>query len=380
MAEQDFPESEFALRTERAQRAMHAAGLEALFFTTEAEVRYFSGFRTLFWQSPTRPWFLVVPSQGKPIAIIPQIGAHLMAATWLDDIRTFSAPHPVDDGVGQLTECLSTFSRVGMPMGRETALRMPLKDFSKLRSDLPGMELVDATGLVQHLRMVKSEAEIGYLRKICGIASASFANAPNLFREGQTLREVFRAFRIDLLKEGADDVPYLVGGAGPEGYGDVISPPTDQRLSAGDVLMLDTGATLNGYFCDFDRNFAVGSASGEVRRAHAALVTAVDAAAEVARPGRTCADLYRAMAAAVGQKESDVGRMGHGLGMQLTEAPSLTGFDNTVLEERMVLTLEPGVDLGNGRIMVHEENIVIRDGASEFLTRRSGPDIPVIPT
>ena len=61
MSEQDFPEDEFAARTQAAQKAMHSQGIDALFFTTEAEMRYFTGFRTLFWQSPTRPWFLVVP-------------------------------------------------------------------------------------------------------------------------------------------------------------------------------------------------------------------------------------------------------------------------------------------------------------------------------
>jgi Xaa-Pro aminopeptidase len=64
--------------------------------------------------------------------------------------------------------------------------------------------------------------------------------------------------------------------------------------------------------------------------------------------------------------------------MQLTEAPSLTGFDETLLRENMVLTLEPSLSLGPGRMMVHEENIVIRDGAPEFLTVRAAPDIPVI--
>ncbi|MEO9529095.1 Xaa-Pro peptidase family protein [Roseibium sp.] len=378
MAEPDFPEAEFAARTERAQRAMRAAGLDALFFTTEAEVRYFSGFRTPFWQSPTRPWFLVVPASGKPVAVIPQIGAHLMGTTWLDDIRTFSAPHPVDDGIGALADALKEYSRIGMPMGRESSLRMPLADFMTLQVRLTGAEFVNATDLVQALRMVKSEAEIGRLRDICRIGSAAFANAPGLFHEGQPLSGVFRAFRIELLNQGADDVPYLVGGAGQGGYGDVISPPNERELKAGDVLMLDTGATRTGYFCDFDRNFAIGTASEAVRRAHETLVAAVKAAAAIARPGQTCADLYRAMADTIGQGEGDVGRFGHGLGMQLTEAPSLTGFDETVLRERMVLTLEPGIDLGAGKMMVHEENIVIRDGDPDFLSVPAGPDIPVI--
>jgi len=66
--------------------------------------------------------------------------------------------------------------------------------------------------------------------------------------------------------------------------------------------------------------------------------------------------------------------------MQLTENPSLTGFDKTALEERMVLTLEPSIDLGGGKMMVHEENIVIRDGAPEFLSTPATPELPVLAT
>lgn len=377
-AASDFPQVEFEARTARAQDLMHADELDALFFTTEPEIRYFTGFRTLFWQSPTRPWFLVVPKTGKPIAVIPQIGAHLMRRTWIDDIRTFSAPHPVDDGITLLAETLKKFSRIGMPMGRESSLRMPLTDFQSLRSRVPGSEFTDATALVQGLRMVKSDREIGLLREICRIGSESFANAAKLFHVGQPLDAAFRSFRIDLLRQGADDVPYLVGGAGPGGYGDVISPPNGRPLQVGDVLMLDTGATRNGYFCDFDRNFALSHADDAVRRAHETLVRAVEAAAAISRPGRTCADLFRAMATVVGQGEGAVGRLGHGLGMQLTEPPSLTGFDDTVLQDNMVLTLEPSLIIGEGRMMVHEENIVIRDGAPEFLTVPAAPEIPVI--
>lgn len=378
MAEPDFPETEYEERLARAQRAMRADGLDALFFTTEAELRYFTGFRTLFWQSPTRPWFLVVPVSGKPIAVIPQIGAHLMAATWVEDIRTFAAPHPTDDGISLLADCLSRFGRVGMPMGRESTLRMPLRDFRELTTRLSHLEFVDASDLMLRLRMVKSEREIALLRQICGIGSAGFANAARLFHEGQTLKEVFRTFRIELLRQGADDVPYLVGAAGQGGYGDVISPPTDQQLDKGDVLMLDTGATKNGYFCDFDRNFAIGVATDAVRVAHEKLVLAVEAAAAVARPGRTCADLFSAMTAVLGQDDGDVGRLGHGLGMQLTEMPSVTGFDTTGLQENMVMTLEPSIDLGNGKMMVHEENIVVRDGPPEFLSTPALKEIPVI--
>ncbi|MCI5075806.1 Xaa-Pro peptidase family protein [Oricola sp.] len=378
MAGPDFPVQEYENRLEAIQSSMSTAGLDALFFNTEAEIRYFTGFRTLFWQSPTRPWFLVVPRSGLPVAVIPGIGAELMRAAFVGEVRTWSSPDPDDDGLTLLVDALRPFSRIGLMMGRETSLRMPLADFDALRAGLPGSTMIDATAMVQRQRMVKSEAEIATIAEICAIASKSFAAAPMLFREGQTLAEAFRAFKIELLRNGAEDVPYLVGGAGQGGYGDVISPPSEDRLRAGDVLMLDTGATLRGYFCDLDRNFAIGHASEVARHVHDTLWRASEAALEIARPGRTCRDLFEAMAGVIGEDGGDVGRYGHGLGMQLTEPPSLVGFDETELQPGMVITLEPGMRVGPGKIMVHEENIVIRNGPAELLTERAPPDLPVI--
>jgi len=74
-----------------------------------------------------------------------------------------------------------------------------------------------------------------------------------------------------------------------------------------------------------------------------------------------------------GKGGSDAGRLGHGLGMQLTEGLSLIPQDHTVLEPGMVITLEPGIETGEGRMLVHEEDILITEGAAVFLSPRSGP-------
>lgn len=376
----DFPIAEFEARAEAAQRLMAAAKLDALWLTTEPEVRYFTGFRTLFWQSPTRPWHVILPAKGQPIAIIPGIGAELMASTWVDDIRTWPSPRGEDEGVSLLIEALKGADRIGVPMGAEASLRLPLNEFNAVTSAISA-DLIDCTPLIQTLRFIKSDAELAIIRKICAIGSAAFARAPDLFHIGQPLNEAFRAFKIALLEEGAEDVPYLVGGAGPDGYGDVISPPSGKPLEDGDVIMLDTGSTLKGYFCDFDRNFALGRASDPAKRAYAALHRATDAGLKTARPGATCADLFRAMAAELGPNsngDSNIGRLGHGLGIQLTEWPSIASFDQTVLKPGMVMTLEPSIAVTDTTMMVQEENILITDGAPELLTTRAAPELPVI--
>ncbi|TMV08478.1 aminopeptidase P family protein [Ruegeria sediminis] len=383
--ERGFPEAEFASRTERAQKRMADQGLAGLLLLTEPEVRYFSGFHTLFWQSPTRPWFLFVPAEGKPIAVIPEIGAALMRKTWIEDIRTWSAPAPEDDGLSLLTEILAPIARgggaIGVLKGHETSLRMPLGHYERLLAGLPGLKVADATGLVRALRMVKSEAEIAKLAHICAIGSRTFAEVPQLAYEGQPLEDLFRAFRREALAKGADDIPYLVGGADQGGYHDVISPPSRRPLTAGDIVMLDTGATWDGYFCDFDRNFAVGRADDPSRRAYDTLWRATEAGIAAVRPGMTCRNHFQVMRRVIAEMDDqggDVGRLGHGLGMQLTEWPSIADFDETVIEENMVLTLEPSLGYGNGRIMVHEENIVVRADGVHLLSKRAARELPVI--
>lgn len=360
-------------------------GLSGLLFTTEPEIRYFTGFQTLFWQSPTRPWFLFVPQTGKPIAVIPEIGAALMRATWLDDIRTWAAPAPQDDGISLLTDLLTPLAvageTLGVMKGHETHLRMPLGDWERLLAELPRMRIADATGLVHALRRVKSDAEIAKLRHICAIGSAAFARVPTFASAGTALDDVFRAFRRAALDGGADDTPYVVGGAGQGGYRDVISPPTSKPLRTGDIVMLDSGCTWDGYFCDFDRNWAIGAADDGARRAYETLYRATEAGLAAARPGKSCRDVFAAMSDVIRELDDtggDIGRLGHGLGMQLTEQPSLAAFDDTELCEGMVLTLEPSLSYGAGLMMVHEEIIVIRANGPELLTDRAPSELPVL--
>ena len=152
-------------------------------------------------------------------------------------------------------------------------------------------------------------------------------------------------------------------------------------LTPGDVLILDVGGVHDGYYCDFDRNFAVGEVADDARRAHDVVWQATEAGLAAARPGATCSDLFHAMQGvmtAAGAADANVGRLGHGLGMQLTEFPSITPWDRTVLEPGMVLTLEPGMTFSPGRMMVHEENIVVGEDGAELLTVRAPREMPVI--
>ena len=380
-----FSPPEFERRLARAQDIMRRSAFDALLLTTPPNIRYFTGFDTQFWESPTRPWFLIVPLAGGPIAVIPEIGAPEMALTGVRDIRTWPAPRPEDDGTSLLADALSRlprrFGRIGAELGREMALRMPVIEFFALREKLSGIELANGSPCIWKIRLIKTPAEVEHIRFICRIASEAYEALPQNVTLGDTERDACRKLRIDLTERGADATPYLTGVSGPGGVSQIVCGPHDRVLEKGDILFIDTGSTYDGYFCDFDRNYAVGRVSDRVKKVHEAVWDATEAGIKAAVPGAVPQDIWRTMATileAAGSIGNNVGRMGHGLGLQLTEPPSNMRGDETVIEAGMVLTIEPGMEYAPGKMIVHEENVVIRPDCAELLTKRAPRELPVI--
>ena len=382
--ERGFAPEEFEQRTATVQALMHDARLDAILVTTEAEIRYFTGFHSQFFESPTRPWFVVVPAEGKPIAVIPTIGESGMAATWIDDIHTWPSPRPADDGISLLASTISGLptrhGHFGIPLGPESILRMPAGDACKLADAIPH-EVVDCAEMLLRQRFVKSPAEIEKIRRGCHITSDAFEALPGHSQIGDSEIDITRRMRIDLLERGADGTPFMVAGSGAGGYDSIIMGPTPRQPQAGDVLIIDAGTVFDGYFCDFDRNFGFGHVADDTQRANTAVHQALDAGFDAARPGARMCDVWSAMSQVMedfGSLGNSIGRMGHGLGMLLTEWPSVHPDDQNILEPGVVMTLEPGMTFAPGRQLVHEENIVITESGAEYLTRRAPSDIPVI--
>ncbi len=381
-----FPVDEFEARVARAQAEMHAGEMDGIVLTTPQNFRYFSGFNSQFWESPTRPFFLIVPREGLPIAAVPTIGGPAMQTTWVTDIRTWPAPCPEDDGVSLLHSVLTSlprrFGKIGWEMGRESIIRMPILDFDRLRENIPGIEFVDGSALVWGLRMVKSEREVDKVREACRIGSDAFDRFVQVVRYGDTEVDMAREFRKAAFDCGADNAPFVSVCSGPGGYSQIIVGPQETAQTDGQIMFIDTGLQFDAYFCDFDRNFAFGHISDEAQRANEVVWNATQAGIDAARPGITAEDLWaaqnRVLEAAGAVSGNDVGRSGHGLGLHLTEPPSNMPGDNTLLKPGMVMTIEPGMEFAPGKMIVHEENLVITEDGCELLTRRAPVEMPVI--
>ncbi|MEH6823942.1 MAG: Xaa-Pro peptidase family protein [Motiliproteus sp.] len=380
-----FERAEFERRTEQLQQRMLEQQIDALFFTTEPEFRYFSGFKSQFWESPTRPWFLVIPSSGLPIAVVPEIGVAGFEQTWIEDVRSWPSPRPEDDGISLLGDTLAELSRrhhrIGAMLGPETHLRMPAANFAALQHRLGQDDMVDVSEIVRGIRSVKSAAEVAKIRFACEVTAAGFDYLLHHLHAGMTERQACKAMHLEMLRLGADACPYLISASGQGGYDNIIMGPTDRELTEGDLLIIDTGANFDGYFSDFDRNYGFGRVDDDAHRAYEAVYRSTEAGLQIAAPGRTTGDIWQAMWSVLddaGALGNDVGRMGHGLGMQLTEWPSHVPGGDVILKPGMILTLEPGMSFAPSKMMVHEENILITDQGCEMLHKRSWSSLPVI--
>lgn len=396
------PASELEERLKQAQDMMQTKEIDCMLLTTEADVYYFTGLATRFWASPTRPLFLVVPAKGnRPIAVVPSCFPSFGKACWLgpDNVKTWAAPQVEDDGVtllsGTLTEVSTQFKRVGFMMGLETHIRAPLADVDRIRGILTsnGIEITDACDIVKKLRNVKSPFEIERIRHVCDIASAAFAALPARLHAmhveannfGVTEREAQMAMRLLVHEFGADESPYVMTQSGSQGYDNIVLESEDHVLSPGDLLIIDTGIRFESYFCDFDRNFIVGGQQylePHARKAHemlwSATQAAFDRATELNLSGVGCkaSDLFHAQVKALDMnpEEYSTGRMGHGLGLQLTEIFSNIADDDTPIGPGVVFTIEPGMNVegSDENMIVHEENVVIApNGEAQWLSDRA---------
>jgi|SRR5579862_1356372 len=384
---------EYQARVRRAQAEMEKRKIDALFITSQDNFQYFTGFSSPVWVNLTRPRYCIVPSAGDPIIISASSNVIIVERTsWIRDIRTWVAPNPADDGITLVIDALREHSkrwhRVGAELGTESRLTMPVGDLFRIQKSIAPIELVDGMALVMSLRYLKSRGEVDRIRKVAQIASSAFEALPVAMHTGDTIFAACQKLKIDLLERGADGTPYVIGAAARYGYPCINLGPDGQVLNAHDVLVIDTGSTFEGYYCDFDREYAIGERTPANDSAYERVWNSSEAGLEAVRPGARACDVWRAMAEVLGTGDvqaTGVGRMGHGLGLRMCEPPSIGPLDETMLLPGMVITLEPGISYSvdgpkgsERRVEIHEENVLVTESGAELLTKRAPRHIPVV--
>jgi Xaa-Pro aminopeptidase len=364
---------EHAARIARAQALMAQADMDALLLANGPNLFYFTGFPRA--RAGSRPYLLLIPQAGAPVFFI-HAGREeeVRAATAVTDIHVYHglSVAPVAEVADLMVR--GGYRRVGMELSQEHYLDMQVADFQRLQQLCAGVNLVDAASLLWDLRMVKSAAEIDAIRRACAITGRAYDQVFGEIQTGMREAEIeARMLAAMLLLGGAD--PWVLITSGTGAYGMVSKGGTARRIEPGEMVWMDAGCTVEGYYADFSRAGVVGEPSPEQRAAQQTIHAITRAGLEAIRPGvpaavvaQHCQPLVDALTFEVTSRISDLAdRVGHGLGLALTEWPSLDATNACLLQPGMVLTAEPGVAAPFGVFHV-EENVVVTATGYETLS------------
>lgn len=354
-----MPETHPRRRTALRQ-GLQAAELDALLVTDLLNVRYLTGF------TGTNA-ALLVAADGDGATVFCTDGRYrIQSERQVPDLRRI-IDRPCDL-VLAAAAAEAGHARVGFESHRVTVDR-----YAALADTAPAVELVRAPSMVEALRMIKDDAEVEALRMACAAADRALADLIEQggLRPGRTEKEVRRELEERMLDYGASGPSFESIVATGANSAVPHHRPTEAVLHSGDLVKLDFGALVDGYHSDMTRTVVLGEPADWQREIYQ-LVAAAQAAGRAAlRPGADVRDVDAAARDVIkkaGHGEEFVHGLGHGVGLEIHEAPTLSRLGDGKLTAGMTVTVEPGVYLpGRGGVRI-EDTLVVRDDEPELLT------------
>jgi Xaa-Pro aminopeptidase len=345
-------------RREKLRRAMRKAGADALLVTSFPNVTYLTGFTG-------DDSYLLVREDGDAMLSDPRY------TTQLGEECPGLELHIRRPGTSILKSITKVVGRARVPrLGIEgDSMTVSLRD--QIAKELPKLEIVSTSGLVERLREIKDKHEIAQIRRAVWYAEKAFG----------VLRATLRPEKTE--KQLSDELEYQLRsfGAARSGFPTIVAAGaraalphatvTGQEIGSSDFVLIDWGAEAGLYKCDLTRVVVIGRISPKLQRVYRVVLSAQRRAIAAIRPGAVAHDVDRRARKVI--HEAGFGRyfghgLGHGLGLEIHEAPRLAADSRTVLKPGMVVTVEPGIYLpGWGGVRIEDDVLVTRAG-HEVLT------------
>lgn len=244
--------------------------------------------------------------------------------------------------------------------------------FAELVGYLSGVEMKPVGTIVKHLRMVKRPYELDCIRRAARSADDAFLHVLKLMKPGVREYEIAAEIQYQLKKAGMDgeSFPSIVAAGAHSSRPHAV--PGEYKMQAGDFVTIDMGAKYRGYCSDMTRTVVIGTADAKQKEVYDVVLTAQKKAVAAVKPGLRCCDLdaiARDSIGACGYGENFLHSLGHGVGLDIHELPTVSRNCDIILEPGMVITIEPGVYLpGWGGVRIEDTVIVTEDGC-EIITK-----------
>jgi len=345
---------------------MGNAGLDLLAVLPGPNLVYLAG---LHFHLMERPTLLLVPSESDPALVLPELEAARVTDAQ-PGLTCFSYGES-DDERRQAFEQAARHFAAARRVGIEP-LRMRFFEQQLLLGAAPQWELVDAGAVLSELRLRKTPLEIQNMRQAVLIAEQALKSTLPAVRPGMSERELAAELVIQLLRAGSEpDLPFAPIVASGPNSALPHATPTDRKLQAGDMLIIDWGARHAGYISDLTRTFSIGPPSETMLAVHKLVEAANQAGREAAHDGVSVGQVDRAAREVIeagGYGEYFIHRTGHGIGLEPHEPPGIRAGDALRLEAGMTFTIEPGIYLpGQGGVRI-EDNVAVTQGGLMVLS------------
>jgi Xaa-Pro aminopeptidase len=348
-------------RLPKLRARLDEAACEALLVTNLVNIRYLTGFTGSAALLLVLPDELVFTSDGR----YKFQSAEQLAAAGIDATIEIGGPAEQQKAIGAAATAVT---RLGLEATNVSWSRQRAFDADWF----PSSELVPTEGLVETLRRVKDDGEVARISEACRIADDALSATKHLLAEGVTEVEFSLALDFEIRRLGASGNSFeTIVAAGPNGA-KPHARPSERKIEPGELVVLDFGSTVDGYCSDMTRTLCVGEPRSDTLKRMVEVVAASQrAGVEAVRAGAECAAVDKAcrdVIAEAGWADAFLHSTGHGVGLDIHEAPGVGTTSTDTLAAGYVVTVEPGVYLPEHGGVRIEDTVVVTDAGCDLLT------------